>query len=76
MKEAIIFLLKEYDGKITIADFGVNYQGALITDAILTAEEELQFWSGNPELDHSAQIIPDEETTNHLYDLIIDSFWD
>lgn len=74
MKEAVIALLKEYDGEIEITDFDVIYQGALITDVILTAEEEIQFWSGNPELDHSAQIILDEETTNYLYDQIIDSF--
>lgn len=74
MKEAVIALLKEYDGEIEITDFGVNYQGVLITDVILTAEEDIQFWSGHPEFDHSAQIILDEETTNYIYDLIIDSF--
>lgn len=74
MKEAVIALLKEYDGEIEITDFNVIYQGALITDVILTAEEEIQFWSGHPEFDHSAQIILDEGTTNYLYDQLLDSF--
>lgn len=34
MKESVIAILKEYDGEITIADFDVKYQGALITDVI------------------------------------------
>ena len=74
MKEAVIAILKEYDGEIDITDFDVKYQGALITDVILTAEEEIQFWSGHPEFDHSAQIILDEGTTNYLYDQLLDSF--
>ena len=74
MKEAVIALLKEYDGEIEITDFNVIYQAALITDVILTAEEEIQFWSGHPEFDHSAKIILDEGTTNYLYDQLLDSF--
>ena len=74
MKESVIAILKEYDGEIDITDFDVKYQGALITDVILTAEEEIQFWSGHPEFDHSAQIILDEGTTNYLYDQLLDSF--
>ena len=74
MKEAVIAILKEYDGEIDITDFGIKYQGALITDVILTAEEEIQFWSGHPEFDHSAQIILDEGTTNYLYDQLLYSF--
>lgn len=74
MKEAVIAILKEYDGEIDITDFDIKYQGALITDVILTAEEEIQFWSGHPEFDHSAQIILDEGTTNYLYDQLLDSF--
>lgn len=74
MKEAVIAILKEYDGEIDITDFDVKYQGALITDVILTAEEEIQFWSGHPEFDHSAQIILDEGTTNYFYDQLLDSF--
>lgn len=74
MKEPVIAILKEYDGEITIADFDVKYQGALIIDVILTAEEEIQFWSGNPELSRSAEILPDEETIENIYDMIIDSF--
>ena len=74
MKETVIAILKEYDGEIDITDFDIKYQGALITDVILTAEEEIQFWSGHPEFDHSAQIILDEGTTNYLYDQLIDSF--
>ena len=74
MKETVIAILKEYDGEIDITDFDVKYQGALITDVILTAEEEIQFWSGHPEFDHSAQIILDEGTTNYLYDQLLDSF--
>lgn len=74
IKEKVIDILKEYDGEITIADFDVKYQGALITDVILTAEEEIQFWSGNPELSLSAEILPDEETTEIMYKLIIEEF--
>ena len=74
MKETVIAILKEYDGEIGITDFDIKYQGALITDVILTAEEEIQFWSGHPEFDHSAQIILDEGTTNYLYDQLLDSF--
>ena len=74
MKEPVIAILKEYDGEITIADFDVKYQGTLITDVILTAEKEIQFWSGNPELSHPAEILPDEETIENIYDMIIDSF--
>ena len=74
MKETVIAILKEYDGEIDITDFDIKYQGALITDVILTAEEEIQFWSGHPEFDHSAQIILDEGTTNYLYDQLLDSF--
>ena len=74
MKETVIAILKEYDGEIDITDFDIKYQGALITDVILTAEEEIQFWSGHPEFDHSVQIILDEGTTNYLYDQLLDSF--
>lgn len=74
MKDAVISILKEYDGEIEITDFDVNYKGALITDVILTADEKIQFWSGNPVFSHSAEILPDEETTEYIYDLIIDSF--
>ena len=38
MKEAVIAILKECGGKIEITDFNIQYQGALITDVILTAE--------------------------------------
>ena len=74
MKEAVIAILKECGGKIEITDFNIQYQGALITDVILTAEEEIQFWSGIPGFSHSAELVLDEETTNYIYDLIIDSF--
>ena len=74
MKEAVIAILKECGGKIEITDFNIQYQGALITDVVLTAEEEIQFWSGIPEFSHSTEILLDEETTNYIYDLIIDSF--
>ena len=74
MKEAVIEILKMYGGDIIISKFNIKYQGALITDVVLTAEEEIQFWSGIPEFSHSTEIILDEETTNYIYDLIIDSF--
>ncbi len=74
MKESVITILKEYDGEIEITDFDVHYKGALITDVILTAEEEIQFWSGNPDFSHSEEILLDEKTAEHIYDLIIDSF--
>ena len=74
MKETVIAILKDYDGEIEITDFDVTYKGALITDVILTADEKIQFWSGHPDFSHSAEILPDEETTEYIYDLIIDSF--
>lgn len=74
MKEAVISILKEYDGEIEITDFNVIYKGALITHVVLTAEEEIQLWSGNPDFKHSAAVLPDEETTEYIYDLIVDSF--
>ena len=74
MKEAVIEILKMYGGDIIISKFNIKYQGALITDVVLTAEEEIQFWSGIPGFSHSTEILLDEETTNYIYDLIIDSF--
>lgn len=74
MKEAVIAILKEYGGEIEITDFDIKYQGALITDVVLTVEEEIQFWSGSPRFSHSAEILLDEETTNCIYGMIIDSF--
>lgn len=76
MKEEVIEILKEYGGEIGIIDFDIKfrYQGVLITDVVLTAEEEIQFWSGNPECSHSEEIILDEGATYDIYGLIIDSF--
>lgn len=74
MKEAVIAILKEYGGEIEITDFDIKYQSALITDVVLTVEEEIQFWSGSPRFSHSAEILLDEETTNCIYGMIIDSF--
>lgn len=76
MKEEVIEILKEYGGEIGIIDFDIKfrYQGVLITDVVLTAEEEIQFWSGNPEGSHSEEIILDEGATYDIYGLIIDSF--
>lgn len=74
MKDTAIEILKDYDGEIEITDFNVIYKGALITHVILTADEQIQFWSGNPDFSHSAEILPDEETIENIYDLIIDSF--
>ena len=74
MKETVIEILKVYGGEIDITDFDFKYQGALITDVVLTAEEEIQFWSGSPRFSHSAEILINEELINYIYDLIIDSF--
>ena len=74
IKEKVIDILNEYGGAIDISELDLKYQGALITNVILTPENEIQFWSGNPELKHSAEIILDKEITNYIYDLIIESF--
>ena len=74
MKEAVIAILKEYGGEIEITDFDIKYQGALITDVVLTAEEEIQYWSGSPRFSHSAEILIDEVTANTICSMIIDSF--
>ena len=74
IKEKVIDILNEYGGAIDISELDLKYQGALITNVILTSENEIQFWSGNPELSHSAEIILDKEITNYIYDLIIESF--
>ena len=73
MKESVISILKEYGGEIEITDFDVKYHGALITDVVLV-EKGIQFWSGSPRFTHSAEIVLDEETTDYIYDLLIDSF--
>lgn len=48
MKQQVIEILKENYGEIDIIDFEVEYQGALLTNVVLTKDEEIQFWSGEP----------------------------
>lgn len=75
MKQTIVDILKEYGGQITITDFDIAYQGALITDVVLTADEEIQIWSGDPIIDkHSEEILVDDETREMIYSIINEEF--
>ena len=74
MKQQVIEILKEHYGEIDIIAFEVEYQGALLTNIVLTKDEEIQFWSGEPIFSQSAEIILDEETTEFVYKLIIENF--
>ena len=74
MKEQVIEILKYHYGEIDIIDFEVEYQGALLTNVVLTANEEIQFWSGEPIYSQSTEIFLDEETTEFVYKLIIENF--
>lgn len=57
-----------------ILDFEVEYQGALLTNVVLTADEEIQFWSGELIYSQSSEIVLDKETTEFMYKLIIEEF--
>lgn len=75
MKQTIIEILKEYEGQLTITDLDITYQGALITDVVLTTDEEIQFWSGDPITDkHAEEILVNDETRDRLYYLIAEEF--
>ena len=74
MKEQVIEILKYHYGRLDIIDFEVEYQGALLTHVVLTADEEIQFWSGEPIYSQSSKIVLDEETTEFVYKLIIENF--
>ena len=74
MKKEVIEILCEYDG-LSIADFGIKYQGALITDVLLNDNGEIVFWSGNPfDDDHAEQILVDTKTKKLIYNEIIDIY--
>ena len=74
MKQQVIEILKEYYGEIDIIDFEVEYQGSLLTNVVLTKDEEIQFWSGEPIFSQSSEIVLDEKTTQFMYKLIIENF--
>lgn len=75
MKQTIIEILKEYGGQITITDFDITYQGTLITDVVLTADEEVQIWAGDPITDkHSEEILVNDETREMIYSIINEEF--
>ena len=74
MKQQVIEILKKHYGEIDIIDFEVEYQGALLTNVVLTRDEEIQFWSGEPIYSQSSEIVLDEETTKFMYKLIIEEF--
>ena len=42
MKEQVIEILNEHYGRLDIIDFEIEYQGALLTDVVLTADEKIQ----------------------------------
>ena len=74
MKEQVIEILKYHYGQLDIIYFEVEYQGALLTNVVLTKDEEIQFWSGEPIYSQSSKIVLDEETTKFMYKLIIKEF--
>lgn len=74
MKEQVIEIINEHYGEIDIIDFEVEYQGALLTNVVLTKDEEIQFWSGEPFFSQSSEIFLDEQTTEFVYKLIIENF--
>ena len=74
MKEQVIEILKYHYGQLDIIDFEVEYQGALLTNVVLTKDEEIQFWSGEPIYSQSSKIVLDEKTTEFMYKLIIEEF--
>ena len=74
MKEQVIEILKYHYGQLDIIDFEVEYQGALLTNVVLTADEEIQFWSGEPIYSQSSEIVLDKETNEIMYKLIIEEF--
>lgn len=74
MKQQVIEILKENYGEIDIIDFEVEYQGALLTNVVLTKDEEIQFWSGEPIFSQSSKIVLDKKTTEIMYKLIIENF--
>ena len=45
MKEQVIEILKYHYGRLDIIDFEVEYQGTLLTNVVLTKDEEIQFWN-------------------------------
>jgi hypothetical protein len=74
MKKKVIEILCDYDG-LTIADFGIKYQGALITDVLLNDNGKIVFWSGNPfDDDYAEQILVDANTEKLIYNEIIDNY--
>lgn len=74
MKKEVIEILCEFDG-LAIADWGIKYQGALITDVLLNDDGEVVFWSGNPfNDDHAEQILVDTKTENLIYKEIIEYY--
>lgn len=74
MKKQVIEILKEHYGEIDIIDFEVEYQGTLLTHVVLTKDEEIQFWSGEPVFSQSSEVFLDEQTTEFVYKLIIENF--
>lgn len=67
-------ILCEFDG-LAIADWGIKYQGALITDVLLNDDGEVVFWSGNPfNDDHAEQILVDTKTEKKIYKEIIEYY--
>ena len=74
MKEQVIEILKYYYGEIDIVCLEFEYLGALLTNVVLTKDEEIQFWSGEPFFSQSSEIFLDEQTTEFVYKLIIENF--
>lgn len=62
-------LFEQLGDNIAVGDFGITFQGALITNVLNKGNGEVEFWSGNPHTDkHAEQLFPNKETQ----DLIID----
>lgn len=75
--EKVVELLKDEDfgGYVNIEDFEYNYQGATIEYVFLTTDNQLHFWSGNPEEDeHAEEILIDKKTQDDILNDLVDMY--
>lgn len=76
--EKIVALLKEedLDGYVFVGDLEHKYQGTTIEYVFLTTDNQLHFWSGNPEEDdYAEEILIDKETQDAILQDIVDMYY-
>jgi hypothetical protein len=65
-------LFKEFGENIAVGDFGITYNGALITN-VLNSNGKIEFWCGNPQTDkYAEQVLPNKETQDLIIDEIVE----